>query len=143
MIMNSIEISSVDKIPEVVDYLIENVLPQRKVWAFDAPMGGGKTTIIREICRQLKTIDTVTSPTFSIINEYRTTSGETIFHFDFYRLNNISEAFSIGIPDYFDSGSLCLIEWPKIVESLLPQEYGVISIQILDAERRLVSWTFE
>lgn len=141
--MNSIEISSVDKIPEVVAYLIAKVLPLRKVWAFDAPMGGGKTTIIREICRQLNTIDTATSPTFSIINEYRTATGETIFHFDFYRLNSFAEALSIGVPDYFDSGSFCLIEWPKVVESLLPDEYGVISIQILDAERRLVSWALE
>jgi tRNA threonylcarbamoyladenosine biosynthesis protein TsaE len=110
------------------------------VWAFDAPMGAGKTTIIKEICRQKNVGDTVTSPTFSIINEYGTGTGETIYHFDFYRLNNVNEALSIGVPDYFDSGNLCLIEWPMVVAPLLPEKYLRITINILGEDSREIEW---
>ncbi|HON19334.1 MAG TPA: tRNA (adenosine(37)-N6)-threonylcarbamoyltransferase complex ATPase subunit type 1 TsaE [Salinivirgaceae bacterium] len=137
---NEIIIASVDEIPEKVAQLLRTLAGKSRVWAFDAPMGAGKTTIIKEICRQLNVVDTVTSPTFSIVNEYKTTTGESIFHFDFYRIENISEALAIGIPDYLDSGNYCFIEWPMVVESILPDDYLRISITVTGNNHRLISW---
>lgn len=138
----SIIIENLDQLPEKVKKLIDVLRPTNNIWAFDAPMGAGKTTIIREICSQLGVTDTVTSPTFSIINEYASTLERSIYHFDFYRINNINEAFSIGIPDYFDSGYLCLIEWPMIVEPLLPQQYIKIRIDVEQNHSRIIKWEF-
>ncbi len=138
--MSKIIVENLDLLPQRVAQLIAELTPLHCVWAFDAPMGAGKTTIIKEICRQKSVRDTVTSPTFSIINEYGTDSGETIYHFDFYRLNNVNEAFSIGVPDYFDSGNLCLIEWPMVVAPLLPEKYLRITINILSEDSREIEW---
>lgn len=91
------------------------------VVAFDAPMGAGKTTFIGEVCRQLGVTDDTTSPTFSIVNEYLSaTTGETIYHFDCYRLEDEEEALDMGVEDYLESGRRCLIEWPEIIERFLP-----------------------
>lgn len=90
--------------------------------AFYAKMGGGKTTFITELCRQQGVEDTVCSPTFTIANEYRTEKGLPIYHFDFYRIERLSEAEDIGIGEYFDSGFPCYIEWPENIEELLPEE---------------------
>src|SRR5436190_5121661 len=84
-----------------------------KVWAFYGEMGAGKTTFIRYICKKLKVVENVSSPTFALINEYHDHSGNSIFHFDFYRINNVQEAVDIGCEEYFQSGSICLIEWPE------------------------------
>ena len=93
----------------------------RSVFAFRGKMGAGKTTFIKAICEELGVLETVNSPSFAIINEYvSATTGETIYHFDFYRINSIQEAINIGAEDYFNSGSLCFIEWPEKVEPLLP-----------------------
>ena len=95
----------------------------RRIIAFFAPMGAGKTTFTSAICGVLGVNeDAVSSPTFSIVNEYRTASGEPLYHFDFYRIDNASEALDIGFYDYVDSGSLCIIEWPENIEELLPEE---------------------
>ena len=134
------KIENLEQLPSKVSELISTLLPDNKIWAFDAQMGAGKTTIIREICRQLNVTDNVTSPTFSIINEYHTSSGEMIYHFDFYRINNINEALSIGVSEYFDSGNLCLIEWCRIVEPILPQKYVKISIEQQEDNSRVVGW---
>ena len=99
------------------------------VWVFDAEMGAGKTTLIRQIAAELKVLDNVSSPTLSLVNEYATATGEVIYHFDFYRLKNEAEAWEIGIEEYLDSGHLCLIEWPSKVASLLPEE--VLEIRIV------------
>ena len=110
--------------------------------AFYAPMGAGKTTFISAVCRCLGVrSDAVGSPTFAIINEYRTPSDEAIYHFDFYRITKDSEALDIGLYDYLDSGSLCLMEWPENVESLLPEETLRVSISVLDDGSRELSWT--
>lgn len=103
-----------------------------KVWCFDAEMGAGKTTLIKRICKQLGVMDDMTSPTFSIVNEYQTTSGNDVYHFDFYRLNNLDEAYDIGVEDYLFSGNPCLLEWPEIIEPLLPDEYLKINIKLVD-----------
>ncbi|MDR1381109.1 MAG: tRNA (adenosine(37)-N6)-threonylcarbamoyltransferase complex ATPase subunit type 1 TsaE [Tannerella sp.] len=94
----------------------------KKIFAFEGDMGVGKTTFIRAVCEALGVEDTVNSPTFSIVNEYRSqTTGELIYHFDFYRINRTSEALDMGVDDYFDSGALCFIEWPGKITALLPE----------------------
>ncbi len=121
-----------------LDNLIDELLPYtqtHKIWAFYGKMGAGKTTVIRKLCKKLNVTDNPNSPTFSIVNEYHTQSGDKIFHFDFYRINSIQEAFDMGYEDYFYSGHLCLIEWPEKIESLLPEKYLKIAIEVHDKER--------
>ena len=96
--------------------------PQSRVFALYGEMGAGKTTFIKVLCRELGVDDIVQSPTFAIINEYKTRSGDSIFHFDFYRIRKPEEALDIGYEDYFYSGSYCFIEWPELIESLLPAD---------------------
>ena len=101
-------------------------------------MGVGKTTIIKVICKELGIIDEVQSPTFSIVNEYLTDKDEKVYHFDFYRIENIEEVYDIGIEEYFDSGNICLIEWPENIESILPEQF--VRIDILENEDRTRSF---
>lgn len=109
---------SLSDLPKVAKELLKN--NSSKIVLFYGEMGAGKTTFIKEICKKLGVTDTISSPTFSIVNEYLTSSGETIYHFDFYRLNDESEALDIGVEEYFFSDNLCLIEWPEKINSLLP-----------------------
>lgn len=111
-----------------------------RIIAFFAPMGAGKTTFTTAICRRLGVGDTVCSPTFTIVNEYLTASGEPVYHFDFYRVDNIAEALDIGFYDYIDSGHLCLIEWPENIASLLPEETLRVNIKVNDDQSRTISW---
>jgi len=100
------------------------------VFAFRGRMGVGKTTFIKAICKELGVLETVNSPSFAIINEYLSdTTGATIYHFDFYRINSVQEAIQIGAEDYFNSGSLCFIEWPENIASLLPNETVWVDIE--------------
>ena len=109
--------------------------------AFYAPMGAGKTTFITAICRSLGVRDdAVSSPTFAIVNEYRGSDGQSIFHFDFYRLDKPAEALDIGLFDYLDSGCLCLMEWPENIEEILPEETLRVHIKVLPDESRVISW---
>lgn len=112
-----------------------------RIIAFYAPMGAGKTTFTTALCRRLGVReDAVSSPTFAIVNEYRTGTGEPMYHFDFYRVNKVSEALDIGFYDYVDSGCLCVIEWPENIEDLLPEETLKVSITVNPDESRLISW---
>lgn len=108
------------------------------VYAFYGEMGAGKTTFIRELCRALGVEeDLANSPSFSIINEYRSdTTAELIYHFDLYRLENIDEALEIGVEDYFDSGALCLLEWPERIEALLPDDTVKVTVTVNPDESR-------
>ena len=108
----------------------------RTVLAFYGQMGAGKTTLIKELCRALRVTDNVTSPTFALINEYRTASREKVFHFDFYRIKKLEEAYDLGYDEYFDSGALCLIEWPELVEELLPDNTLRVRIEEAGSGRR-------
>ncbi|MBZ4651691.1 MAG: ATPase [Proteiniphilum sp.] len=99
-----------------------------RVFAFYGAMGAGKTTFIKALCEELGVKETVASPTFAIINEYRDSEGESIYHFDFYRINKLEEAFDFGYEDYFYSGCRCFIEWPELVEEVLPE--GTLRISI-------------
>lgn len=108
--------------------------------AFYAPMGSGKTTFTTAICRNLGVTDPVGSPTFAIVNEYMRADGEPMYHFDFYRINKLSEAVEIGLYDYLDSGYLCLMEWPENIEDLLPEETLNVSIHVNPDQSRTISW---
>ena len=108
--------------------------------AFYAPMGSGKTTFTTAICRVLGVTDPVGSPTFAIVNEYLRNDGDSIYHFDFYRINKLEEAIEIGLYDYLDSGSLCIMEWPENIEDLLPEETLHVSISVNPDLSRTVSW---
>ena len=112
-----------------------------RILAFYAPMGAGKTTFTSALCHCLGVKeDAVSSPTFAIVNEYRTGSGEPMYHFDFYRIENIREALDIGFYDYIDSGCLCIIEWPENIEGLLPEETLKVGISVGPDGTRTVSW---
>lgn len=113
----------------------------RKLLAFYAPMGAGKTTFTVALCKALGVEDSVCSPTFTIINEYRTASGEPLFHFDFYRIKNNAEAVDIGVDDYFYSGCRCIMEWPENIEDLLPEETLKIRIEVNPDGSRTLIWT--
>lgn len=111
-----------------------------RIIAFFAPMGAGKTTFTAAICSCLGVRDAVCSPTFTIVNEYRTAAGEPLYHFDFYRINKLSEAIDIGLDDYLYSGALCIIEWPENIGELLPEETLRVSISVNPDMSRTISW---
>ena len=100
-----------------------------KIFAFHGAMGAGKTTFIKAVCEELGVKETITSPTFAIINEYKDREGSSIYHFDFYRINKLEEVFDFGYEDYFYSGNLCFIEWPEMVNSILPENSVIVSIE--------------
>lgn len=111
-----------------------------KLIALHAPMGAGKTTFTTAITRCLGVKDAVCSPTFTIINEYLTAAGEAMYHFDFYRINRLSEALDLGLDDYFYSGCLCIMEWPENVAELLPEETLDVSIKVNGDGSRTIEW---
>ena len=117
------------KLPEIAKKLIDQ-FPEERVFAFYGKMGAGKTTFIQSVCRALGSGDTVTSPTFALINEYDTVKNGSIFHFDFYRIKNLEEVFDLGYEDYLYSGSYCLIEWPELIETLLPENIVRVTIEV-------------
>lgn len=137
---HSITIASLDEIDKAAGQFAEETAGKNFI-AFYAPMGAGKTTFISALCR-VKGVDkdAVSSPTFAIVNEYRTKSGESIYHFDFYRLNRIEEALDIGFYDYVDSGSLCLAEWPENIEALIPEDALKVRISVNPDSSRLLFW---
>jgi tRNA threonylcarbamoyladenosine biosynthesis protein TsaE len=113
--------------------------PGKRIFAFYGAMGAGKTTIIKKICEQLGAIDTVTSPTFTLVNEYRTTSGEPLYHIDFYRIRKPEEVFDFGIEEYFASGSYCFMEWPELIQDFLPEETIRVLLTVGDNEERILT----
>ena len=130
-----IEINSLDELDTVAEAVI-NSLNGRTVVAFDAPMGAGKTTLISRIAALLGAEDSVTSPTFAIVNQYEGTK-HTIYHFDMYRIERVEEALDFGSEEYLSSGDLCLVEWPEKIEPLLPDDTMIVRIEILsDTARR-------
>ncbi len=119
--------------------LIE-LLGQVRVCVLKGELGAGKTTLVKAMCRMLKVKDVMSSPTFSIINEYRNTSGDVFFHFDFYRIETEAEAFDIGTEEYFYSGNYCFVEWAEKIPSLLPETYAQINILVEDETHRTIEF---
>jgi tRNA threonylcarbamoyladenosine biosynthesis protein TsaE len=133
--MKSISINSTAELNHVAQELLAYAEGQ-KFFIFEGDMAAGKTTFIKSLCEVLGVEDVVSSPTFSIVNEYESNDGP-IYHFDFYRLKNQQEAYDIGYEEYFYSGNYCLVEWPSKVEELLPEEYIKVEITVTWNEQRL------
>ena len=133
--MTEIIINGIDDLPRAARAFLDHKGPANVV-AFYGSMGAGKTTFITALCEEPGVRDVVNSPTFTIVNEYRDGTGLPVFHFDFYRINRLSEALDIGLFEYFDSGALCLVEWPERIEELLPDDALKVQILVEDVETR-------
>ena len=123
----NITISSLESIREAAREFIQHI-GEHRVFAFYGEMGAGKTTFIKAICEELGVEDVITSPTFAIVNEYSLPDGECIYHFDFYRIKKLEEVYDMGFEDYFYSGALCFIEWPELIEEVLPEDAVKVNI---------------
>ncbi len=125
-----IKINGIEGLEEAAKAFVA-AMGERSVFAFYGKMGAGKTTFIKALCKALGIEDIVNSPTFALVNEYRSdTTGELVYHFDFYRINKIEEVYDMGYEDYFYSGAVCLIEWPELVEDLLPED--AVRVEIVE-----------
>ncbi len=120
--------------PAILDAIGSN-----RVVAMDAPMGAGKTTLVKAICRFLGSTSVVNSPTFAIINDYDLPDGKALYHFDLYRLKDVNEAFNMGFDEYFYSGNYCFVEWPAIAESILPENSSTLRISVNDDGSRTIT----
>ena len=137
-----IKIQDIEHIREAAREFI-NQIGDKRVFAFYGKMGAGKTTFVKAICEELGVEDVITSPTFAIINEYSITSTpsplpSTIYHFDFYRIKKLEEVYDMGYEDYFYSGALCFIEWPELIEEVLPDDAVCVHIEVQPDDSRLV-----
>lgn len=142
--MKQIQIKDIDSIDsaakEFIDFISNSAEIQSNIFAFYGKMGAGKTTFITALCKELGVKeDIVNSPTFTIVNEYRSAKGFPIYHFDFYRLNKPQEAYDIGIEEYFASDGLCLMEWPEKIEEILPEDTVKVNIYELPDKSRILS----
>ena len=136
-----IRIENLEKIREAAREFVANI-GESTVFAFYGKMGAGKTTFIKAVCEELGVEDVITSPTFAIVNEYRSdASGELIYHFDFYRVKKIEEVYDMGFEDYFYSGALCFIEWPELCEEVLPEDTVKVTIEETPDSSRLISFS--
>lgn len=135
--MEEIRLKNLSELSSAASQLLD-VMKSGNVVVFYGEMGAGKTTLIKELCRQLDVTNVVSSPTFSLVNEYNGKNGLKIFHFDFYRINKLEEAFDFGYEEYFYSDALCLVEWPEKVESLLPANAIRIRIEVQTDRTRLI-----
>ena len=133
-----IQIQDLEHIREAARQFIA-VMGDRKVFAFYGHMGAGKTTFVKAVCEELGVEDVITSPTFAIINEYQSREGDIIYHFDFYRIKKLEEVYDMGYEDYFYSGALCFIEWPELIEDLLPEDAVKVNITEKEDGSRVVS----
>jgi tRNA threonylcarbamoyladenosine biosynthesis protein TsaE len=136
--MKSFNAHSIEELYKVAEEIIPYIIKQPVV-AFQGKMGAGKTTLIKAICKVMNVQNTVTSPTFALVNEYTTLSGETIYHFDFYRINKVEEIYDFGYEEYFYSGKFCFIEWPELAEQLLLPDTLIVNIDVDLKHRRIIT----
>ena len=134
-----IQIQDLEHIREAARQFIA-VMGDRKVFAFYGHMGAGKTTFVKAVCEELGVEDVITSPTFAIINEYQSREGDTIYHFDFYRIKKLEEVYDMGYEEYFYSGALCLIEWPELIEEILPEDAVRVNINEQEDGSRTITF---
>lgn len=135
------DIANLESIDNVARHVLD-ATSHHRVYAFDAPMGAGKTTFIKALCACLGVTEYVTSPTFAIINEYQSTESP-VYHFDLYRLRDAEEALDLGITDYLDSGNYCFIEWPELIRDLLPDDTVNVHIVVNDDNSRSLILEFQ
>lgn len=133
--MNERTINSIEQLPQIAQWIIDN-FDNKNVIIVEGEMGAGKTTLIKEIGKLFRVEQIINSPTFSIINEYETEDGKILYHFDCYRIETIQEALEIGIPEYLESGNLCLIEWAENIGTLLPDQVMKIKIFVEGINQR-------
>ncbi|KXA45170.1 tRNA (adenosine(37)-N6)-threonylcarbamoyltransferase complex ATPase subunit type 1 TsaE [Prevotella corporis] len=133
-----IKIKNLETIHESAKEFIKNI-GNKKVFAFYGKMGAGKTTFTKAICEVLGVKDVITSPTFAIVNEYTDGNGNPIYHFDFYRIKKLEEVYDMGYEDYFFSGNLCLLEWPELIEEILPENAIKVKIEEQQDGSRLIT----
>jgi len=126
--MFSIQINALEELPAVAEQFL-NTFRDKRIFAFYGKMGAGKTTFIKALCRAMGSKDNITSPTFALVNEYDTRLPEKIYHFDFYRLKDMTEAMDLGFDDYVESGNYCFMEWPEKIEYLLPEHLVEVHIE--------------
>ncbi len=132
----TIVINNLNELPRAANELLE-AFKEKKIFAFYGQMGAGKTTFIKSLCEELGVSETVSSPTFSIVNEYLSSSGLKIFHFDFYRIKSENEAYDMGYEDYFYSDAYCFIEWPEKIQDILPADSIKVVFSLEDEKRIL------
>lgn len=139
MLQKEFEINGVEELSQVSEYLL-GLRDESDIIAFYGPMGAGKTTLIKNLCHRMGVTDEVNSPTFAIVNEYVTEEAESVYHFDFYRIKKLEEVYDIGYENYFYSGNLCLLEWPEMIEPLMPEKFIRVDIALGDTDdsRRIV-----
>jgi len=135
----TLEIASLDQIHQTAQAFLK-ATEGKTVFAFYGTMGAGKTSFIKAVCEELGVTDVINSPTFAIINEYSIPKGGSIFHFDFYRIEKLEEAFDMGYEEYFYSGEYCFIEWPEMIESLLPENCLKVFINELPDGKRIIQF---
>lgn len=128
---------SVSDNPKIVKSILD-AFPNDRIFAFFGEMGAGKTTLIKDFCKVLEVKGNTSSPTFALVNEYKTESGKSIYHFDMYRIEDPSEAIRIGFEEYLDSGNYCFIEWPEKIQNLLPSSFVQVRIQVTP-DHRIIS----
>lgn len=129
--MDTLSLKSLSDLNVIADKFL-HLTRDKKIFAFFGPMGVGKTTFIKALCNELGVVEIVTSPTFALVNEYQTSGGDAIYHFDFYRIEKIEEVFDFGYEDYFFSGNYCFIEWPDKVAEILPD--NIVFVQMVENE---------
>ena len=132
-------VNNLIELPDAATTILKDI-GSHKVIAFFGKMGVGKTTLIKALCQQMGVADVVSSPTFALVNEYLLGNGETIFHFDFYRIKSIEEVFDIGYEEYIYSGYYCFIEWPEMIVELLPETFVYLSIEENDNGTRVIKY---
>lgn len=136
----SLYCSGTDNLNQISECILSQFSDYRII-LFKGDLGAGKTSLIKNLCKLLGVQSTVSSPTFSLVNEYETTQNEIIYHFDFYRIKDVEEAFDMGIEEYIESGNICLIEWPEMIEEILPEKYLEVNISLKGEGREYILTT--